>query len=78
MRGLVPRATYIEHCLKKYFDLQNFMKDEVKFYDEIIAMLPEKENLPKAASKENYERLRTIAENIHTKILNRKESLLPK
>jgi len=77
-RGLVPRATYIEHCLRQYLDLQNSGKDEMKFYDEILAMLPEEEKLPKVASKESYDKLRITVKNVRMKILNRKEKLLPK
>ena len=38
-RGLVPRATYIEHCMKQYFELETLRSEEIKFYEEIQAML---------------------------------------
>jgi hypothetical protein len=38
-RGLIPRATYIEHCMKQYFELENLKSAEIKFYEEIQAML---------------------------------------
>jgi hypothetical protein len=38
-RGLIPRATYIEHCMKQYFELETLRSEEIKFYDEILAML---------------------------------------
>ena len=71
-RGLIPRATYIEHCLKQYFDLQNFKEDEVIFYDEILAMLPEK------MAREDYDKLRIVVESVRSKILERKRLILPK
>lgn len=42
-RGLIPRATYIEHCMKKYFELENLKSEEIKFYEEIQEAL---RNLP--------------------------------
>jgi hypothetical protein len=38
-RGLIPRATYIEHCMKQYFELETLKSEEIKFYEEIQAML---------------------------------------
>jgi len=38
-RGLIPRATYIEHCMKQYFELETLRSQEIKFYEEIQAML---------------------------------------
>jgi len=38
-RGLIPRATYIEHCMKQYFELETLRSEEIKFYEEIQAML---------------------------------------
>jgi hypothetical protein len=38
-RGLIPRATYIEHCMKQYFELETLSNEEIKFYEEILAML---------------------------------------
>lgn len=70
MRGLVPRATYIEYCLKQYFDLQNTIKEGVKFYDEILMMLPEKASL-----REDPKKLRTLIESVRTKILEKKRMI---
>lgn len=33
-RGLIARATYIEFSMKKYFELKNFIDEEIKFYEE--------------------------------------------
>jgi len=62
-RGLIPRATYIEHCLKQYFEFRDSAKE---FYDEILAMLPEK------SVSEGRDRLDKIVENVRSKILERK------
>jgi len=63
-RGLIPRATYIEHCLKQYF---KFLDSSKQFYDEILAMLPEK------VTGEDCDKLRKIAENVRSKILDRRK-----
>jgi hypothetical protein len=68
-RELVPRATYIEYCMKRYFELENLRNEEVRFFDEILAIFPED------ISKEKIERLHVTVENIRTKILSRKELL---
>jgi len=65
-RGLIPRATFIEHVLKQYFGLQDAMKDEMEFYDEILAMLPDK------VTREDYDKLRIVVESIRSKIVERK------
>jgi len=36
-RGLIPRATYIENCMRRYFDL-NLENEELKFYEQILPM----------------------------------------
>ncbi len=38
-RGLIPRATYIEYCVKQYFELEGLKNDELKFYKEIQDLL---------------------------------------
>jgi hypothetical protein len=38
-RGLIPRATYIEHCMKQYFELETLRSEEIKSYEEIQTML---------------------------------------
>lgn len=38
-RGLVPRATYIEYCMKQYFDSETLRTEEIKFYEEILTAL---------------------------------------
>ena len=38
-RGLIPRATYIEHCMKQYFELEELRATEIKFCREILEML---------------------------------------
>jgi len=62
-RGLIPRATYIEHCLKQYFRLRDSAKE---FYDGILVVLPEK------TAREDCDKLRTIVESVRSKILERK------
>ena len=66
--GLVLRATYIEYCLKQYFE---FRDNARKFYHELLAMLPEK------VTGEDIDKLRTILENIRSKIMKRKRSTQP-
>ena len=58
-RGLVPRAPYIEHCLKEYFEF-------TKFLDELLGVLPEN------SKQEDVGKLRVIVENVRSKILDRK------
>lgn len=62
-RGLIPRATYIEYCLKQYFKSLDSSK---QFYDEILAMLPKK------AAGEDCDKLHTIVENVRSKIFDRR------
>jgi len=66
-RGLIPRATYIEYCLKQYFESRNSMQ---KFYDDMLAMLPER------VVNENLEELRDLVGNIRSKILESKKKVL--
>jgi hypothetical protein len=68
-RGLIARATYLEHCVKQYFKFQDSAKE---LLDEILAMLPEN------ATKEDCDELRAIAGNVRSKILERRETILPK
>lgn len=68
-RGLIARATYVEHCLKQYFEFQDKAKE---FYDEILAMLPDK------ATQEDCNKLRATVESIRSKILEKKSLILPK
>lgn len=68
-RGLIPRARYIEHCVKQYFEFQNSTKE---FFDKLLTMLPEN------VAKEDCGKLRAIAENVRSKILEKKEAILPK
>jgi len=71
-RGLIPRATFIEYCMKQYFDLEGMRKDEMEFYDEILAVVPDK------VTREDYDKLRNVVENIRSKILERKRYISPK
>jgi hypothetical protein len=71
-RGLIPRATFIEYSMKKYFALQDVMKDEMKFYDEILGMLPDK------VTQEDYDKLCKALGSIRLKVLKRKSSLSQK
>ena len=73
-RGLVPRARYIEYCLKQYFDLQNFREDEIKFYNEILAILPKKETLHEEATGD-YDKPSSLLASLKSKIVERKNSL---
>jgi hypothetical protein len=70
-RGLVPRARYIEYSLKQYFDLQSLREDEVKFYDEILAMLPKEETFREETTKD-YNKLGGLLESIRSKLAERK------
>jgi len=70
-RELVPRATFIEHLLKQYFKLQDSMKDELKFYDDLLAMLPDKK-------VQDKDKLRNVIEAVRTKIFERKKSIVSK
>lgn len=63
-RRLIPRAPYIEHCLKQYFEFGEFL-------DKLLATLPEN------AAQEDCDQLRTIVEKVRSKILEQKRSILP-
>ena len=66
-RGLIPRATYIEYCLKQYFESQNSIQ---KFYDDMLTMLPER------VVNENLEELSDLVGNLRSKILESKKKVL--
>lgn len=66
-RGLIPRATYIEHCLKQYFEFRNGIQ---KAYDDMLTMLPER------AASEDPEELGDFVENLRSKILESKKKVL--
>jgi hypothetical protein len=66
-RGLIPRATYIEHCLKQYFEFRNSIQ---KFYDDVLTMLPER------AVSEDPKELRDLVKNLRSKILESKKTVL--
>jgi len=68
-RGLIPRAPYIEHCLKQYFEYQDGIKE---FFDDLLKRLPEK------TAQEDCDKLRTIVEKARAIILEKKRSILPK
>lgn len=38
-RGLIARATYIEYCMKRYFELEDLRSEEIKFYKEMLGVL---------------------------------------
>jgi len=63
-RRLIPRAPYIEHCLKQYFEFTGFL-------DELLATLPEN------PGQEGCDKLRTIVDTVRSRILERKRSILP-
>ena len=69
-RGLIPRATYIEYCLKQYFELENLKKEEIEFYKEIQEML---RNLLSEQKRSNV--LSGIS-LISSKITERREALI--
>ena len=64
-RGLIPRATYIEHCLKQYFESRNSIQ---KLYDDVLTMLPEK------VISEDPKKLRDLVKNLRSKILESKKT----
>ena len=67
-RGLIPRATYIEHCLKQYFESRDNMQ---KTFDEILSALPEK------VTREDPKKLRALIENLRLKIIASRKSIYP-
>lgn len=66
-RGLIPRATYIEHCLKQYFEFRNSAQ---KLYDDMLTMLPEN------VVSEDPDELRDLVKNLRSKILENKKTVL--
>jgi hypothetical protein len=66
-RGLIPRATYIEYCLKQYFESRNSVQ---KFYDDMLTMLPEK------VASEDPKKLRDLVKNLRSKILESRKTVL--
>jgi len=66
-RGLIPRATYIEYCLKQYFESRNSIQ---KFYDDMLAMLPE------GAANKDLEELRDLVRNLRSRILENTKKVL--
>ena len=66
-RGLIPRATYIEYCLKQYFESRNSIQ---KFYDDMLTMLPER------VANEDLEELRDLVRNLRSRILESKKTVL--
>jgi hypothetical protein len=69
-RGLIPRATYIEHCIKQYFELEALRSEEIKFYEEIQAML---RNL---MTEEKRGKMLSGVSLISSKISERRESII--
>lgn len=67
-RGLIPRATYIEHCLKQYFKLRDKTK---AFYDELLNLLPER------ITEKDVDHLQKIIEDIRSKIRQKKIEISP-
>jgi hypothetical protein len=69
-RGLIPRATYIEYCVKQYFQLDDLKNDELKFYGEI------QDTLLKLMSEEKRTAVLTGIGWVTAKIGERRESLI--
>jgi len=69
-RGLIPRATYIEYCVKQFLQLEDLKIDELKFYKEIQDML-----LKLTSEEKRTSVLRGISLT-NAKIADRKEALL--
>jgi hypothetical protein len=69
-RGLIPRATYIEYCMKQYFELDNLRNEEIKFCDEILGFL---RNL---MVEEKRGKVLSGISLMSSKIVDRKESLV--
>ena len=66
-RGLIPRATYIEYCLKQYFESRNSIQ---KFYDDMLTMLPER------VANEDLEELGDLVRKLRSRILENKKTVL--
>ena len=81
-RGLIPRARYIEHCLKEYFKLINFKEEELKFYDELLSLLPEikfQEGVSiRTVPKSDIEKIGENIRNARSKVIERKQRLASK
>lgn len=69
-RGLIPRATYIEYCVKQYFELDALKTDELKFYREIQDVL-----LKLLSEEKRTDVLRGIA-FVNARIAERRETLV--
>jgi hypothetical protein len=69
-RGLIPRATYIEYCVKQYFQLDDLKNQELQFYKEIQEML-----LKIMSEGKRTDVLRGIG-LVNAKIGERRESLI--
>jgi hypothetical protein len=69
-RGLIPRATYIEYCVRQYFELDDLKNQELKFYKEIQEIL-----LKLMSEGKRTDVLRGIGQ-INAKIGERRESLI--
>jgi hypothetical protein len=69
-RGLIPRATYIENCMKQYFELENLKNEELKFYKEILPMFR------KLMTEERRGKMLSEISLISSKIAERRESII--
>ena len=69
-RGLIPRATYIEYCVKQFFQLADLKNEELKFYKEI------QDKLLKLTSEEKRTAVLREISLTNAKIAERREALL--
>ena len=69
-RGLIPRATYIEYCMKQYFELETLRNEEIKFYEEIQAMLRD------LMTEEKIGKMLSGISLISSKIAEKRESII--
>ena len=67
-RGLVPRATYIEHCLKQYFDIRD---RTIEFFNELLELLPEKIN------EKDVKKLEARIKDVRSKIAKKRFEISP-
>lgn len=69
-RGLIPRARYIEHCMKQYFELENLKSEEINFYEGILTIL---RNM---MTEEKRGKMLSGISLISSKISERRESII--
>ena len=74
-RGFIPRATYIEDSLRKYFDQEDLKDQEVKFLRDLLGLLPRRASFPKEISEKDYYEILLKIETVYARIMERKALL---